>query len=243
MEFIAPSVETNPFSAIAQMSPLCQADGERTIAVFDWDDTLCPSSWLNAQGLLPLYRGHVVPLNSMVRQVLSALEERIFALLTKAMSYGPVFVVTAAEKGWVEAASTMYMPTISALFKKSNDVHVVSARSWFETTFGCGGDARHWKIEVLGLIASKCFGNRYGFGSFNLISVGDSLAERDACHAAVSAIPETVLFAKSLTFIEYPDAHEILQQIDLACSYFDHMCAWNNHLDLRITRDQLHALH
>ncbi|KAF0749722.1 hypothetical protein AaE_006938 [Aphanomyces astaci] len=214
---------------------------DRTVAVFDWDDTLCPSTWLHSQGLLPAYRGHNVALSALVRQVLAALEVRICALLTKALTYGPVFVVTAAETGWVEIACSLYLPAVNNLLKMSDEIHIVSARSWFERTFGSGGDALRWKLETLGMIASKCFGNRPGWGNHSLISVGDSLAERDACHAAVHVIPETALLAKTLKFIEHPDIGDILKQVDLAFMSFDNMCAYDNHLDLRISLDHLHA--
>ena len=217
---------------------------ERTVVVFDWDDTLCPSSWLHAQGLLPKHRGHQVLLNSFVQQVMQLVAEKVGQLLEKAKSYGPVFIVTAAECGWVELSCSLYMPSIMSLLN-SDDIHIVSARSWFESKFGDGGDASHWKFEVMHLIASKCFVGKEseiprGDCYFNLVSVGDSMAERDACHSAADSVPYT--FAKTLKFVERPDIMEVAQQVELTCSSFDHMCLWGNHLDLRLTREQLDEL-
>ncbi|OQR93403.1 kinase [Thraustotheca clavata] len=210
-----------------------------TVVVFDWDDTLCPSSWLHAHDLLPAYQGHVVCLSPFVQDVLCMLSDKVCDLLDRAQAYGPVFVVTAAEGGWVETACKLYMPAVGRLLAASPDIHIVSARTWFEGTFGEGGDARHWKLEVLALIATKCFSEDRGHVN-NLVSVGDSMAERDACHAVVNASPH--IFAKTLKFIELPDIMEIAHQVELAFGSLDQMCHWNNHLDLQITRSQLEQL-
>ncbi|OQR84184.1 protein kinase [Achlya hypogyna] len=207
----------------------------RTVVVFDWDDTLCPSSWLHAHQLLPTYQGQPVELPPVVSDVLHMLSEKVCDLLEAAQAYGPVFVVTAAEGGWVETACALYMPSVGALLTASPDIHIVSARTWFEGTYGVGGDARHWKLEVLGVIAAKCFGADTAV--CNLVSVGDSLAERDACHAAVTGSPH--ILAKTLKFIDVPDVLEIAHQVELAFGSLHQMCHWRDHLDLHITRDQL----
>ncbi|EQC32616.1 hypothetical protein SDRG_09929 [Saprolegnia diclina VS20] len=206
---------------------------DHTVVVFDWDDTLCPSSWLHAHELLPTYQGHAVELPPFVRDVLAMLAEKVCDLLVAANALGPVFVVTAAEGGWVETACALYMPSVGSLLQRSPDIHIVSARAWFEGTYGSGGDARHWKLEVLGVIASKCFVS----GGGNLVSVGDSLAERDACHAVVTHCPN--ILAKTLKFIDVPDVLEIASQVELAFGSLHHMCVHDDHLDLHITRDQL----
>jgi hypothetical protein len=216
---------------------------DRTVVVFDWDDTLCPSSWLHAQNLLPKYRGQQIPITPEQRAVLALL-----GALRKAASYGPVFVVTAAELGWVEMSCALYLPAVLSVLEMP-DVHIVSARSWYEQTFGTGGDSGCWKQEVMRLIARKCFasvaasGRRSGVPQdefFNLVSVGDSMAERDACYAAVGDVPGTL--AKTLKFVEHPSSEEMLQQVELTHDSFEHMCGWQNHLDLRLTREQLAEL-
>lgn len=221
---------------------------DRTVVVFDWDDTLCPSSWLHAENLLPKYRGHQIAVSQQQRAVLALLGAHVARLLRKAVAYGPVFVVTAAEHGWVEMSCALYLPAVQEVLAMS-DVHIVSARSWYEQTFGIGGDSATWKQEVMQLIASKCFAAAqeskplYGDAAesyFNLVSVGDSMAERDACFAAVAHVGRT--FAKTLKFVEHPNAEEVLQQVELTHDSFEQMCGWDNNLDLRLSREQLAEL-
>jgi hypothetical protein len=220
---------------------------ERTVVVFDWDDTLCPSSWLHSHDLLPKYRGHTLEIKQEQSQILEVIATNVARLLRKAVSYGPVFVVTAAEYGWVELSCSLYLPSIKSLLD-SPDIHIVSARSWYEQTFGIGGDSSSWKHEVMQLIARKCFSNVTKALSFedslesyfNFLSIGDSMAERDACHSAVGHVPFT--FAKTLKFIEQPTSEEILQQVELTHDSLEQMCGWASNLDLRLTRSQLEEL-
>lgn len=221
---------------------------ERTVVVFDWDDTLCPSSWLHAENLLPKYRGHQIMATREQRRMLALIEANVVRLLKKAVSYGPVFVVTAAEYGWVEMSCALYLPSVQQVLELS-DIHIVSARSWYEQTFGAGGDSNSWKHEVMQLIARKCFMQQSDAKAtaagepsvyYNFVSVGDSMAERDACHSAVGHVPFT--FAKTLKFVEHPSSEEIVQQVELTHDSFEQMCGWGANLDLRLTRSQLHEL-
>uniref|UniRef100_A0AAV1V0M6 Protein kinase n=1 Tax=Peronospora matthiolae TaxID=2874970 RepID=A0AAV1V0M6_9STRA len=239
---------------------------DRTVVVFDWDDTLCPSSWLHTQDLLPKYRGHRISVTPAQRDVLRRIGAHVARLLQKAVAYGPVFVVTAAEFGWVEMSAALYLPDVQRVLALA-DVHIVSARSWYEQTFGSGGDSATWKQEVMQLIARQCFaaaaaqetsGKGRGWthreaatrttpappvlqdGYFNFLSVGDSMAERDACFAAVESVCRT--FAKTLKFVEHPNAEEVLQQVELTFDSFEQMCGWENNLDLRLSREQLAEL-
>jgi hypothetical protein len=222
---------------------------DRTVVVFDWDDTLCPSSWLHAEDLLPKYRGQHIQLTAEQQQILQLIADNVTQLLRKAVSYGPVFIVTAAEYGWVELSCAQYLPGVQAVLEMA-DVHIVSARSWYEQTFGAGGDSSLWKHEVMQLIARKCFGanadadenleHQLPPSYFNFVSIGDSLAERDACHAATERVPYT--FAKTLKFIESPTTEEIVQQVELTHDSFEQMCGWSSNLDLRLTRAQLAEL-
>ncbi|KAF1332009.1 hypothetical protein FI667_g3734, partial [Globisporangium splendens] len=215
---------------------------ERTVVVFDWDDTLCPSSWLHAENLLPKYRGHQILATHEQRRVLALIEANVVRLLKKAVSYGPVFVVTAAEYGWVEMSCALYLPSVQQMLELS-DIHIVSARSWYEQTFGIGGDSNSWKHEVMQLIARKCFANNSEDAPdayYNFVSIGDSMAERDACHSAVNLVPHT--FAKTLKFVEHPSSEEIVQQVELTHDSFEQMCGWGSNLDLRLTRSQLAEL-
>ncbi|KAG7402174.1 hypothetical protein PHYBOEH_005737 [Phytophthora boehmeriae] len=248
VETLRPSKPVSPTATQPKRRTSPSSVKDRTVVVFDWDDTLCPSSWLHAENLLPKYRGHQIAVTQEQRAVLALIGDHVARLLQKAVAYGPVFVVTAAEHGWVEMSCALYLPAVQEVLAMS-DVHIVSARSWYEQTFGLGGDSATWKQEVMQLIARKCFAAATQEKSvrtypddtyFNFVSVGDSMAERDACVAAVANVGRT--FAKTLKFVEHPNAEEVLQQVELTHDSFEQMCGWDNNLDLRLSRAQLAEL-
>ncbi|OWZ19996.1 Protein kinase [Phytophthora megakarya] len=252
VETLRPMKPVSPASAPASKRRVASSVKDRTVVVFDWDDTLCPSSWLHAQDLLPKFRGQQINVTPEQREVLSLIGAHVARLLQKAVAYGPVFVVTAAEYGWVEMSAALYLPAVQSILALA-DVHIVSARSWYEQNFGLGGDSATWKQEVMQLIARKCFaaaetGVNRSYRDptspqdayFNLLSIGDSMAERDACFAAVENVGRT--FAKTLKFVEHPNAEEVLQQVELTHDSFEQMCGWDNNLDLRLSRAQLAEL-
>ncbi|GLD95128.1 hypothetical protein PINS_up003753 [Pythium insidiosum] len=255
------SSSSSPLASASRKRPAAAPSvRERTVVVFDWDDTLCPSSWLHAQDLLPKFRGQQIDLDKHQQNVLTLIADHVVRLLRKAVSFGPVFVVTAAEVGWVELSCALYLPGVQAVLEMA-DIHIVSARSWYEQTFGVGGDSSAWKYEVMQLIANKCFGHAAAalqqqqqpppmapqpveqdsdVGFFNFLSIGDSMAERDACHSAADQVPFTL--AKTLKFVEQPTTEEIVQQVELTHDSFEQMCGWSSHLDLRLSRAQLAEL-
>ena len=79
--------------------------------------------------LLQLSPGHQIAVTPAQREVLSLFSAHVTRLLQKAVAYGPVFIVTAAEFGWVEMSAALYMPDVQSVLALSN-VHIVSARSW-----------------------------------------------------------------------------------------------------------------
>ena len=69
---------------------------------------------------MQLSLGHQISVKPAQRDVLSLISAHVARLLQTAVAYAPVFVVTAAEFGWVEMFVALYMPY----------VHIISARSW-----------------------------------------------------------------------------------------------------------------
>ncbi|TMW65911.1 hypothetical protein Poli38472_003676 [Pythium oligandrum] len=120
------------------------------ISVFDWDDTVCPSSWLHREGLLAAYKlvdGPVEPQDSSFggqasessphemspghRLALHQFEEHVIALLQYARQFGPVFIVTAAKLQWVRSCAEYFLPRVLQTLIKSETVHVISAREFY----------------------------------------------------------------------------------------------------------------
>lgn len=216
----------------------------RTVVILDWDDTLCPSTWLDLHGLVPETHMDSIAVPCPMLHELDQVSSQVNALLTKATSYGPVFIVTAAERGWVELSARLFLPNVTSSLERE-DVHVISARTWYESKYGLGGNAQDWKHELVSVIAEECFANGPASrmnpmdGQFHLVSIGDSIVERDACHAAARTTPFTL--AKTLKFVVKPTLVEMVHQLEVAVNAFDHLCHADSFLDLKLSRQLLNT--
>ena len=139
----------------------------QSIIIFDWDDTLLCTSYLNS-------REDAMNITSaIVKDQLKALEEAVVKLLTKALSLGNTFIITNAMKGWVEYSSNMWTPGVQAVLQR---ISIVSARTEYENKFP--DNYHQWKVEAF-LEMTKTFDT----GTItNLICMGDSMIEIDAGH-------------------------------------------------------------
>lgn len=108
--------------------------------IFDWDDTLLCSTWLAARGLR-LDSPKELPAEA--RAQLGVLEDSVCVLINTALAYGPVCIITNAERGWVELSAKKFMPSVVPLLSR---VRVLSARSTFEADFPCPTD---WKVSTI----------------------------------------------------------------------------------------------
>lgn len=134
--------------------------------IYDWDDTILPTTFLNPGGL-----PDSVAMPPSVKQQLKKLEVVAAKILTKSMEQGQVFIITNAAEGWVEFSTKKYLPKLKKLI---SSVTVISARTKFEEMFP--NEYHQWKmhafletLDVLELGAVT-----------NLIALGDSHMELDA---------------------------------------------------------------
>ena len=108
--------------------------------IFDWDDTLFPSSWV-AERKLRLDGG---PLDADTRASLRALEAASLALLSAALeSVDRVIVITNAERGWVELSASRFVPGLLPYLSR---ITIVSARSDYESRYP--DDPLSWKMAA-----------------------------------------------------------------------------------------------
>lgn len=139
----------------------------QSIIIFDWDDTLLCTSFLNS-------REDAMNITSqIIKGQLKSLEEAVIRLLNKALSLGNTFIITNAMKGWVEYSSNMWIPGIAQVLQR---ITVVSARAEYEAKYP--DNYHQWKVEAF-MEMTKTFDT----GTItNLICLGDSMIEIDAAH-------------------------------------------------------------
>lgn len=205
--------------ALAHFSP------EETLVILDWDDTLLPTSWIEAQGLRLACDSEPSPEQRALLELMAQWASRT---LHKAKTYGSVIIVTNAEHGWIELSCEKFMP---ALLHELEGVKILSARSRYERQ----GVAQpsDWKLlafrgEIeLFFLSLGDLGRRK-----NIVSVGDSSHEREALIRVTDCVPNSC--AKALKLMERPGAEEFLKEHEILCSCLGDIVNYEGSLDVSI---------
>jgi len=163
----------------------------QTIIVFDWDDSLFPTSYL----LDDLKLKSKVPLSKQVisremlwevRQGLKELQERVVQLLRLASKRGKVIIVTLAKSPWVAHSCANFFPEVGKLLKQL-DINVVYAQDGVAVDYDkqrmmTTNDVEKFYARMKGDAIAReveAFYSQYEGQSWkNIISIGDSNFER-----------------------------------------------------------------
>jgi len=195
-----------------------------TAIIFDWDDTLLASSFLSGKG----YRlDNNLERPPELEAQLKELEQSVINVLTLALQYGPVHVVTNAETGWVQMSAAKFIPGVVPLL--NSKVKVISARSTYEAMFP---DAPlKWKFYAFQEKLASTFSEHKA--EKNVISFGDSYVEREAVRAVTKGLPRTR--TKSVKFAERPSMEQLRRQIELVANCLQYIYSHDGDLDLQLT--------
>jgi len=206
-----------------QLSPAFAT--EDTILIFDWDDTVLPSTWIQEQGLR--LDDDCIPTDGQLSQ-LNTMAQFAMTTLQVAKRHGKVVLVTNAERGWIELSCQKFMPLLYPLLE---NVKILSARSTYEQQ-GIASPFE-WKYlafeseitEFYNLLASD-------HRKKNVISFGDSAHEREALIRVTERMPNCC--TKSLKFVERPELDQLLKEHELISGCFRHIVNYDGNLDLCI---------
>ena len=145
---------------------IAPAPGPRLrLMVIDYDDTLCPSSWIAAAPERQATENDLA--------ILQHVEESIAGLLRQADALGcSVVIITNADEEWVKFSSRRFLPRVVPLLAR---VRVVSARH-YEALYP--GRSVCWKAAAFTHVAKAFFA-----------AAEDELAAAEACAAAAAGRP------------------------------------------------------
>lgn len=207
-----------------EIPPIKAFTMEETIMIFDWDDTVLPSTWIQEQGLR-LDDGSTV--TDEQRQILDNAAQTAINLLASAKTYGTVVLVTNAEYGWIELSCQKFLP---ALYPQLDGVRMVSARSSYEPQ-GITSPFE-WKFHAFGNEINNFYSSSGSNSRRNVISLGDSAHERQALIRVAQDLPNCR--TKSLKFMERPDVEQLKRQHQLVTGCFNDVVKHDGNLDLCI---------
>lgn len=275
-----PSIRKTIESMVSTGSQADYFRPDQTIIIFDWDDTLCPSSWIRAnKRVLSFFKP--APNIEKIQRPLRDLQAIVETLLRFAMKLGNVIIVTNAMDPWVETSCRNFLPQLLPLV---SSLPVVYARSIYESQgvdpkpqpvrssspsggriplpglYAANGQNRlcnfnvrmaqqrfdetspqRWK-EVAFDKEINDFYSRYEHQSWkNVISVGDSIFERDAVRRVVlqRRNAKKKCRTKTLKLFDDPDIEELIAQVKVVYDVLNVMVQYDGDLDIEIDEDDL----
>lgn len=193
--------------------------------IFDWDDTLLPSTALMNAGITL----QSVMMNKEVYNQFRQHEIHVIKILQRAITlYAKCYIITNAETGWVELSAAKFMPNVVPLL---NNIIIISARSMFQE-YNIN-NANIWKTmafraRVLALVNPKT--------ELNIISFGDSECERNALLSISYQFKSAR--TKNIKFITGPTIEQLTRQLEMIVNNFQFLFQHDGNLDLMLTITQ-----
>lgn len=230
-------LDMTPLSCKSADSTLEYHNPDQTIIIFDWDDTLCPSTTCMKQYQLSVHPGAPPP-HPEVMKALEALAEEARKLLEQAVEVAEkVVVVTNAEEGWVQMSCQAWLPSLQATLA---GCEVASARSMWEPR-GVASPAG-WKARAFEDVIDR-FYSRYQHQSWkNIISVGDAPHEREALSRVVRWAPTGTgkkCRSKSVKFILRPSIEQLTRELSMLRDSLREIVYHDDDLDLHFSAEAL----
>ena len=201
--------------------PLNDSKRHNSLIIFDWDDTLLPTSFLAPRGIFD----DESELNEKDQAKINILEDSVQKLLTLAITKGDVYIITNAGDGWVDFSAKKYYPNILELLNK---ITVISAREVYEDKYP--EDSKKWKIESFLNLKKKLNDSLIT----NIICLGDSIFEMEAGRILASKFIHAVI--KTIKFREKPKPEELNKQLNLVLNQFNSIFNSSKNLTVRVEK-------
>lgn len=212
------STPLEPLSSQDKGLPASQLARE-TIIIFDWDDTILPTSWL--QRIHNLSGGFTLSHESQA--LMNSLAAICSETLTMAGCLGTVVIVTNSVPGWVDQSCQLFMPQLAAQMR---GLQIIARPMRAPLTFKTSAFQREFR--------------QYR----NLISVGDGNAERTASlrlqmgadlgpTGLGSDMKDMQRSVKSVKLIELPSCQQLYAEHEMLHQRLADIIGFRGHLDLK----------
>lgn len=221
VDIISPTTRQTAFS---HMSILGEQDD--TLIILDWDDTLCPTSYIWSDH--ELHWDKPAPqskLGSLRKHALAA-----EALLRLAAGLGTVCIVTLAQDPWVATSINNFLPDLQGLLEEL-DINVVYARNTLsrKEIRGIIDDELRDVSQALKTAAMR---RVVGDGNWaNAISVGDSDAEFYSIQD-VTFQREGQCACKAVKLAEKPDLETLTAEMEVLLRWLPSIVDHSGDLEL-----------
>lgn len=194
--------------------------------IFDYDDTLIPSSWLKQNGVYVTCHSCEGFTSEMVAMC-EAVGQRVAALIKAAKQYGKIVIVTNATRSWLELATKTFMPSISDLIL---NLPIISAADLYEHY---SSNPFLWKkFAFQHDVLRTAFPNQPEMCT--IISIGDGESERQALKYIHSIATPDCMLIKSIKFMENPSPELLGKQLATTLQQLHMVATTPESLDLQM---------
>jgi len=138
-------------------------------------------------------------------------------------------LITNAERGWIELSCQKFMPSLLPCLES---IKVLSARTTYEKP---GLTPVDWKHHAFENEIARIFGPEDIFEPKrrkNIVSLGDSIHEREALHRATAQLPNCR--SKSVKFLDKPALWQVTRQQVFVSAHLHDIVQHDGHLDIHI---------
>lgn len=188
-----------------------------TLIIFDWDDTLFPTSWILSNGIevrnIVSIRRYIVYFNE--------LDNLVHKLLSTTLLIGKVVIVTNANINWI-GITKHTLPKTSELIEKY--IPIISARDLYNGV--C--DMNKWKIYAF----NNNMNNVITWAN-QVISIGDAEYEYNALISLNPRI-DVGKKLKAIRLVKNPSFDIVIDQLEVITKAMPDICNRKDHLDLKI---------
>lgn len=209
---------------------------KQIIFVFDWDDTLFPTSWMSANNIKA--DDNFTNMNSFgwnnamqkydyYSKYFTELDNHMYKLLKYATMIGKVIIITNASKEWILTTSAK-LPNTRTIIDSS--VIIISARDLYQYKY----DMPSWKMKAFNNELIPHLNN-----ANQIITFGDSHFEHQALISLKSMISQNKL--KVIRFIQSPEFNVVIDQLDILTRSLITICQTPGPLDIQFNPHSQHV--
>jgi len=240
-----------------------------TIIVFDWDDTLCPSSWIRDNRPSLSYFSPPPPEDRFILP-LRDLQKAVSELLECARKLGKVVIITNSKQNWVDTSCKNFLPQVKhqlpaiPIIYAAERWNALSYRDqllwrdkYAQQNYGDRNNCKDnfeeihldsiveadpssiWKTRAFGVELSDFYASK---NWSNVISIGDAVYERIATKVSMDLYSKGIKQqqrAKTIKLFDDPSIEDLTKQVKKMLSILPVLVKHDANIDIEFGSEDI----
>lgn len=225
---------------------MCSADSQRefaassqTIIIFDWDDTLCPSTCMRPLAQFDRCGNLRGKLGRETSNELKLLSDRVLPLLRLAQTMGKVIMVTNAKSPWVDISCQSFLPALQGVLKEIPVFYALELikAAGVDNFEGCL--LKESKARAMREAVTQFYSQYPGQSWKNIVSIGDAYFEHHAIRQVVGEKGQNKpVRTKTIKMLEGPTIAGMVVQLAIIHSWLPQIIRADSDVDIDLSADE-----